>query len=189
MKLPSEIADRLKNTREQRDVVGPLAAYLCDLGWGLDQLIFGKQEWFVPKNPSEATRREKKQKFAGFPVDIAAFDKPANVGDPRHLIFIIECKQPDESAGISQLECYFMGEPHVKLGVWANDPTKSAPSIFVYRHEGRMLLKRRKIADLPRPGDAIRPESPRQTYNDLITPSDQILKKTIVQPVAPQVGE
>ena len=37
----------------------------------------------------------------------------------RHLLFVIECKQPDENAGVAQLEGFFVGEPHVKLGISA----------------------------------------------------------------------
>lgn len=113
------IAKKLKNTPEQQLVVGPLVAHLVSIGWHFEQIVFGKQEWRVPGSPSEATKREKNQSFNGFPVDIAVFDRASNVGDPRHLIFIIECKQPTESAGLSQLESYFVAEPHVQLGVWA----------------------------------------------------------------------
>ena len=134
----------------------------------------------MPKSPSEATKREKHTSFNGFPVDIAVFDDPSNVGDPRHLLFIVECKQPTEAAGVSQLESYFVGEPHVRLGVWSNDPTPGAPAIFVYRmSDGRMLLKRQNVSDLPRPGEAIRPETQRLTFNDLIAPTELLLKKTM----------
>lgn len=166
--LSETIASRLKDGPEQVKVVGPLVAHLVKSGWSVDQIVFGHGEWRVPKSPSEATKREKKGPFAGFPVDIAVFDDPDTVGDPRHLLFLIECKQPNETAGVSQLESYFMGEPHVQLGVWANDPTPGASAAFVYRKsDGRMLLKRQKIADLPRPGEAISPEPQRLTFNDL----------------------
>jgi type I restriction enzyme M protein len=150
------------------------------LGWHLEQIVYGKAEWRVPKSPSEATRREKGQSFSGFPVDIAVFDDEASVGDPRHLLFILECKQPTETAGVSQLESYVVGEPHVQLGIWSNNATASAPGVFLYRKaDGRMLLKRQKIKDLPRPGEAIKPESQRLTFNDLIAPTELILKKTV----------
>jgi type I restriction enzyme M protein len=178
--LPDQIKRKLKDIPEQRDVVGPLVAQLVDAGWNLEQIIFGKSEWRVPKSPSESTKREKHTSFAGFPVDIAVFDDRNNVGDPRHLLFVIECKQATETAGVSQLESYFVGEPHVELGVWANDPTPGAPAIFVYRKsDGRMLLKKRSVADIPRPGEAIRPESVRVTFNDLVAPTEQLLKKTV----------
>lgn len=178
--LSEAIASKLKDGPEQRTVVGPLVARLVEIGWDLGQIMFGHGEWRVPKSPSEATRREKKGAFAGFPVDIAVFDDPGTVGDPRHLLFMIECKQPNETAGVSQLESYFVGEPHVQLGVWANDPTPGASAAFVYRkNDGRMLLKRQKVADLPRPGEAIQPEPQRLTFNDLIAPTEILLKKTV----------
>jgi len=178
--LPDEIRKKLKDIPEQMEVVGPLVAQLVLSGWHLNQIIFGKSEWRVPKTPSEATKREKRTTFTGFPVDIAVFDDPKNVGDPRHLLFLIECKQSTETAGVSQLESYFVGEPHVQLGVWANDPTPGAPAVFVYRKsDGRMLLKRQNVSDIPRPGEAIRPDSQRVTFNDLVAPTELLLKKTV----------
>lgn len=178
--LPERIRKKLRDIPEQRDVVGPLVAQLVAGGWSLEQIIFGKSEWRVPKSPSEASKREKGPSFAGFPVDIAVFDDPKNVGDPRHLVFLVECKQATETAGVSQLESYFVGEPHVQLGVWANDPTPGAPTVFVYRKsDGRMLLKKQRVRDIPRPGEAIRPESQRVTFNDLVAPTELLLKKTV----------
>jgi type I restriction enzyme M protein len=178
--LPVEVGQKLKDIPEQREVVGPLVAQLLDSGWEIEQIVFGKHEWRVPKSPSEATKREKRQSFTGFPVDIAVFDDPKNVGDPRHLLFLIECKQSTETAGVSQLESYFVAEPHVQLGIWANDPTPGAPAICVYRRsDGRMLLKKRTVSDIPRPGEAIRPETQRVTFNDLVAPTAMLLKKTV----------
>lgn len=178
--IPDTIKAKLKNTPEQQLVVGPLVQRLCALGWDIDQIVFGKSEWYIPKSPSEATKREKKQSFAGFPVDIAVFDDPTRTGDHHHLLFIIECKQPDESAGVDQLESYFIGEPHAKLGIWANNADPSATCAMIYRMpNGSMLLKRRHIEDLPQPGEAIEPEAQRITIGDLIPPSAVILKKSI----------
>lgn len=175
-----EIQAKLKNTTEQKTVVGPLVANLVESGWKLEQIIFGKAEWRIPKSPSEATKREKGQSFQGFPVDIAVFDGPSTVGDPRHLLFIIECKQETETAGVSQLESYFVGEPYIQLGAWVNNATPSAPAVFLYRKtDGRLLLKRQKTGDIPRPGEAIKPEAQRLTFNDLIAPTDIILRKTM----------
>jgi type I restriction enzyme M protein len=166
------IASRLKDTLEQQIVVGPIVQYLVDQGWHLEQIVFGKKEWLVPKSPSEQTKREKCSSFNGFPVDIAIFDSTKTVGDPRHILFVIECKQPDEQAGVSQLEAYFVGEPHARLGVWANNAEPSASGAFIYRNtDGRILLKRRHIADLPQPGEAIEPEAQRISFNDLIAPT------------------
>ena len=177
--LPEEIK-KLKDIPEQRDVVGPLVAQLVNAGWSLEQIIFGKSEWRVPKSPSEASKREKRTSFAGFPVDIAVFDDQRNIGDPRHLLLLVECKQATETAGVSQLESYFIGEPHVQLGIWANDPAPGAPSVFIYRKsDGRMLLKKQKVSDIPRPGEAIRPEAQRVTFSDLVALTELLLKKTV----------
>ena len=177
--LPS-ITSQLQDIPEQQLVVGPLVQYLLDNGWHLEQIVFGKKEWFVPKSPSEQTKREKGRSFNGFPVDIAVFDDIKTIGDPRHLLFIIECKQPNEQAGVSQLEAYFVGEPHVKLGIWANNADPSSKGAFIYRNtDGRILLKRRHIQNLPRPGEAIEPTAQRISFNDLIAPTEQILRKVM----------
>ena len=175
-----KIEQALKNTPEQKTVVGPLVECLLENGWNLDQIVYGKKEWRVPKSPSEATKREKHESFTGFPVDIAVFDDPVHTEDPRHLLFLIECKQPTEEAGVAQLESYFVGEPRAQLGVWANDPEPSARSIFVYRDRaGRIIRKRKVIADIPRPGEVIRPKTQRRSFRDLATPTDLVLKKTV----------
>jgi type I restriction enzyme M protein len=180
MSLREQIAGKLKDTPEQQNVVGPLVEYLCTMGWSVDQMIFGTTEWRVPKSPSELTKRERGASYQGFPVDIAVFDDPNTIGDARHLLYVIECKQPNETAGVSQLEAYFVGEPHVRLGIWANNADPGAASAFIYRKgDGSMLLKRRQIGDLPRPGEAIRPEVQRVTFNDLIAPTQNIFRKAV----------
>ena len=161
-------------------VVFPLVKHLVGLGWLLEQITFGKREWRVPKNPSEASKREKKQSFEGFPIDIALFDSPEHAGDPRHLLMIIECKQPTEEVGGQQLETYLALEPHVKLGVWSNDGTQSAPAVFLYRKpNGTFLRKRRLVADLPRPGEKISPTTQKLLYKDLLLPTTETFKKTM----------
>jgi type I restriction enzyme M protein len=186
-KIRAEIADLLQRTQEQAAVVGPLVEYLCTLGWELGQIQFGRKEWRVPKSPSEATKREKGNSFLGFPVDIAVFDSPQNIGTPEHLIFLVECKQPTETAGVSQLEGYFVGEPHAHLGVWTNSPDPAAKAAFIYRRpNGSMLLKRRSIVDLPRPGEAIVPESRGITYADTIPPSERLFR-TVIEDILDKV--
>ena len=178
--LLAEISQALQDTPEQRTVVGPLVAYLVTLGWKLEQIVFGRSEWRVPKNPSEGTNRERGESYAGFPVDIAVFDDPLNREDYRHLLFMMECKQPTEEAGVSQLESYFVAEPHVRLGVWANYAERGMRAKFVYRDKSSKAIRKNKlIGDLPRPGEAIDPESQRRYFKDLETPSDQVLKRTI----------
>jgi len=174
------VEEKLKNTPEQRLVVGPLVRYLLSLGWRLGQIVFGKEEWYVPKTPSDLTKRERGQRFSGFPVDIAIFDDQITVGDARHVLFLVECKQPDEEAGLSQLEAYFVGEPHARLGVWANNADPGASATFVYRRmDGTALIKPRHIADLPRPGEAIGPETTTLAFNDLTVPSEGAFKHIV----------
>ena len=95
------VVTALKETEEQIRVVGPLVNFLVSRGWKVGQMIFGKTEWRIPKTPSEATKREKGQSFAGFPVDIAVFDGEIHRGDPNHLLFIVECKNAQEIISIT----------------------------------------------------------------------------------------
>lgn len=178
--LLSQIQDTLKNTPEQKRVVGPLVAYLVELGWDIKQIVFGKKEWRVPKSPSEASKRERRQSFGGFPVDIALFDSIKHCGDPKHLILFVECKQPEEKAGIEQLEIYMSNEPHVKLGIFANAVEKADAADFSYRApSGAFLRKRKSINDLPRPGEKISVKTQRLLYADLSIPTEESLRKSI----------
>ena len=174
MDVEKLIEEKLKDTKEQKTVVGPLVSYLVNQGWELEQIVFGKSEWQVPQTPSQATLREKGQSFEGFPVDIAVFDDPSHRGDPKHLLFMFECKQPTEEAGVDQLGMYFTGEPYSSLGIWINDPTPSARSVFLFRgSDGRPLRKVRQVAHLPRPGEPIQPEAQRLCFSDLVTPQSR----------------
>jgi type I restriction enzyme M protein len=110
----------------------------------------------VPKTPSEASKRQKGHNFEYFPVDIAVFDDPKNAGDYRHLLFMIECKQPSEDTGLQQLEIYLGLEPHAKLGIWANSADLSAPALFVYKDKkGMQAPKRKLVNEVPSTGSRI----------------------------------
>lgn len=111
--------------KEHAEVRLPLLEKLLELGWKREQIICpspgsADTEWRVPKSPSEATRREKGERFEGYPCDIAMFDDPNHVGEPNHVIILFECKQPGEGAGVEQLETYLGLEPHARLGIWTN---------------------------------------------------------------------
>jgi type I restriction enzyme M protein len=175
------IVSRLKSkSPEQALVVGPLAKHLVSVGWQVSQMMFGKREWRVPKSPSEATKREKGESFDGFPCDITIFDSPKRIGDPKHVIAVIECKQPDEEKGVTQLEQLLSNEPHVKFGAWCNSAEPSARALFVYREpSGRFLRKRKIVSDLPLPGDSISSKSVRLEFNDLAVPSEETLRRAI----------
>jgi type I restriction enzyme M protein len=160
--------------------VGPLVRLLVQYGWSLDQMRFGKNEWRVPRSPSEASKRERGRAFDGFPVDIAVFDSPQRVGDPRHLLIIVETKLPNEDAGVAQLESYMGLEPHARLGVWTNTSDPTAQAVFVYRTSGgRLERRRRTIAEFPRPGESLRPGHRRLVFADLSAPSAEVLKRTV----------
>lgn len=170
--MDPEILKNLKDGPEQQLVVGPLVEFLVGKGWNLKQIVFGKKEWRVPKTPSESSKREAGRSYAGFPVDIAVFDSTDNVNDYRHLLFIIECKKPGLDVGQEQLETYLSLEPHVKLGVVANNADKSSKATFVYKNKnGINFPQERTINDLPRINDSIEPDSIKFTYNNLTIPS------------------
>jgi type I restriction enzyme M protein len=175
----TEISEKLKAGPEQQLVVGPIVEILLGNGWSLDQIIFGKSEWRVPKTPSEASKREKGSSFEGFPVDIAVFESAATCGDYRHLLFILECKQPDLTVGLQQLEIYLSLEPHAQLGIWANSADISTQSLFVYRDaKGLTFPKKRLVSDLPSIGTSLSATATKLTFADLIPPSNDTLHRT-----------
>ena len=51
-----QIWAKLKDAPEQQTVVGPLVEHLLGVGWRLEQIVFGRDEWRVPKSPSELTK-------------------------------------------------------------------------------------------------------------------------------------
>lgn len=111
--------------REHRLTRLPTLQALLDLGWLRDQIQCpspesNDKEWRVPKSPSEAFKREKGHGFNGFPVDMAIFDSVEGRGDWKHCKIIIECKEPLESSGISELETYMGLEPKVRMGIWTD---------------------------------------------------------------------
>ncbi|MCC6652696.1 MAG: restriction endonuclease subunit M [Candidatus Eisenbacteria bacterium] len=174
------IAEAIKSkSPEQALVVAPLVEFLVERGWGLGQLRFGKSEWRVPKSPSEATKREKGRSFEGFPCDIAVFESSSKVNLPPHLHIIIECKQPDEEEGVAQLESYLALEPHVRLGIWANSAEPAAPAVFIYRHQGKFIHRRRVVADIPAPGEPIKADALRLTFTDMPSPSGEVLQRIL----------
>ena len=165
---------------EQALVVGPLARFLISIGWDIEQMVFGRKEWRVPKSPSEAHKREKGESYDGFPCDIAVFDSVKRTGDPKHIIAVIECKQPDEESGVSQLEQLMSNEPHIRFGAWCNSGDPSSRAVFVYREaSGHLLRKRKVVRDLPHPGEKISAKSVRVEFNDLAVPSEETLRRVI----------
>ncbi|MBQ9565163.1 MAG: restriction endonuclease subunit M [Synergistaceae bacterium] len=170
------IADKLKEGPEQKLVVGPLVERLIKNGWRLEQMMFGRNEWKVPKTPSEASKREKGHSFDYFPVDIAVFESPETCGDYRHLLFIVECKQPKIDAGLQQLEIYLSLEPHARMGIWCNSDDDAAQALFVYREAGKgFYFRKRTMRNIPSIGMSLSPSAVRLTFEDLAIPTKDTL--------------
>lgn len=180
--MNDNIKKLLKDGPEQQLVVGPIVERLISNGWELDQIIFGKNEWKVPKTPSEASKREQGVSFDYFPVDIAVFDSVATCGDYRHLLFVIECKKPNLDVGLQQLETYLGLEPHVKLGIWANNADASATTLFVYKSaKGLSYPQKRTVKDLPLMGTSFTPDSVILKFSDLVIPTKDTLYRAFTE--------
>ncbi len=173
-----QLLSTVKDIPEQKLVVAPIVERLITSGWSINQIVFGKNEWKVPRTPSEASKREKGASFDYFPVDIAVFDSVENCGDYKHLLFIIECKQPKIDEGLQQLEIYLGLEPHVKLGIWANNADESAETLFVHKNaKGLSSPKKKLVKDIPSFGAEISENAEVLTFDDLVIPSQDSIKK------------
>jgi len=151
----------------------PLISEFEKLGWNKNQILY-KPEWRVPKTPSEASKRESGQSYQGFPVDIAIFDNPSNLGNYENIIIIVETKAPDIESGINQLKIYMGLEPHVLLGIWSNGKEVS----LVYRtSDGGFSTK--KHGSLPKLGESLlKTGKSKLKWDDLKVPTTSDLKKT-----------
>lgn len=104
---------------EHEQVRLPLIQALRRAGWKPSQIQYSP-EWKVPASPSQATLREQGRTFTGWPVDVALFRSTRDPNDWTNIIGLIETKEPDETAGVSQLETYLSREPRARFGVWTN---------------------------------------------------------------------
>lgn len=156
----------------------PVLQNLLDLGWDRGQIVCPSPdsddtEWHVPKTPSEATNREAKRSFKGYPVDIAIFDDVEFVNDYEHIVAIVECKEPNKTEGISQLKIYLGLEPHVRLGIWTN----GTEFVRVYKLPSAGSFKVVENAVLPKPNEnLILADNKSLTYSDLHIPTTKELK-------------
>ena len=142
----------------------PLIDKLVEMGWDINQMQFNP-EWVVPKSPSEASKREKKTKFNGFPVDLVIFDDAANYGDYRHIAIIVETKKPKVGEGLNQLEIYLGLEPYAKMGIWTN-----GKDIATVHRAIDGQLKVNLHGHLPYPEEDLTADADRPlTWNDLRT--------------------
>lgn len=151
----------------------PLIEELKKLGWDNNQIQYSP-EWKVPKTPSDASRREANQSFQGFPVDVAIFDSPSNLGNYENILIIIETKAPDIDSGINQLKIYMGLEPHTLLGIWTNGTELSR----VYRTpRGGFEVEKKSV--LPRPGESLLKSGvSKLKWSDLKEPTTSELSKT-----------
>lgn len=157
---------------EHVEVRLPLVEELIKFGWDKHQIQI-EPEWRVPKNPSEASKREVGNRFDGYPVDVAIFDHAGNVGNYEHLLIIVETKSPDKTAGINQLKIYMGLEPHVRLGIWTNGSERA----YVFRTADGSFVVQRK-AQLPKPSESLILAAPKKlTWGDLVAcPTNQLRK-------------
>jgi len=164
---------RMRGSPEHNEVRLPLIAKLVQAGWAREQLLW-KPEWRVPKTPSDAFRREKNEKFEGYPTDLVIFDRAENRRDPDHVLAIFETKKPDERAGISQLKVYLNLEPSARVGIWTNGSRTSR----VYRAaDGSFVVEHN--AALPVPGESFLSSGTAPLkWADLERPTEKRLKDT-----------
>ena len=136
-------------------------------------ILSGGSRTLSSKTPSDASKREAGARFEGFPVDVAIFDEPSNIGEYEHLILIIETKSPTKNVGINQLEIYLGLEPHVRLGIWTNGNDRA----FVYRAADGSFVVQRK-GNLPKPSDSLILAAPKKlVWDDLIPTSTNQLRR------------
>lgn len=156
----------------------PILQAFLNLGWERTQIICPSPdsedtEWYVPKTPSEATKREAKQRFKGFPVDIALFDDTEFAGDYEHIVALVECKEPNKNEGISQLKIYLGLEPHARMGIWTN----GKEIVRVYKLPTAGSYKVQEGSMLPKPSEnMILADDKRITYSDMHIPTTRELK-------------
>ena len=174
----NHLAYESKSFKEHHLTPLPVLENLLSLGWERGQIICTSPdsddtEWHVPKTPSEATNREAKRSFKGYPVDIAIFDDVEFVNDYEHILAIIECKEPDKHEGISQLKIYLGLEPHARLGIWTN----GVDFVRVYKLPSAGSFKVEEGRPLPKPSEnLILAREKRITYSDLHIPTTKELK-------------
>lgn len=95
-------------------------------------------------------------------------------------MFAIECKRPDETSGLEQLDTYLGREPHLRLGIWANSADPSAPAVFLFKDEkDRTHPQKRTVSHLPKPDSKLDRDYKALTGDGLVVPSKDVLTKTL----------
>ena len=100
---------KVRATPEEVGAVQIFARRLVeDYGYSKQQIQTHPQ-FRVRKRPSDETKE--------YPVDIAVFNSPER--SEENLFMIVECKEPNEQAGLRQLKLYMDMSP-ATVGVWFN---------------------------------------------------------------------
>jgi len=163
-----------KEGPEHKLVGVPLLDELMKLGWAEDQVRYDP-EWKVPKNPSQASKREAGGSFDGFPADLVIFDTPETYGEWQHVLVLFELKAPNKTEGRNQLEIMLSLEPRARLGYWSN----GTESLSLYR---RVDGTYKEVQNQPLPGpldNLSEGASKPLTYATLKTPDAKDLRARI----------
>ena len=98
--LPDYIKDKLKEGPEQTLVVGPLVDRLIKYGWAFEQIVFGKNEWKVPKTPLKRQNVKKARHLTISLLTLQFLKAPK-----RAVIIDISCFLLNASSLILTLDC------------------------------------------------------------------------------------
>jgi type I restriction-modification system DNA methylase subunit len=152
----------------------PLLEKLRALGWS-DEQIQHEPEWRVPKNPSQASKRELGGSFDGFPVDITLFDATATGQDWERVLVLFELKRPNRKEGRAQLETLLSLEPRARVGFWTNGTDQLA---LYRRADGTFDVVH--DAPVPRPDDnfSLEAKTPLR-WSDLVEPQGYGLRERL----------
>jgi len=78
---------------------------------------YGYKKQQIQTHPQFRVRKRPSDEAKEYPVDIAVFRSAEK--SEENLLIIVECKEPNEEAGLRQLEIYMDMSP-VEVGVWFN---------------------------------------------------------------------
>lgn len=99
----------VRDTPEEREAVQIMLRRLVD--------DFNYPKSHIQSHPQHRVRKSPSDASGSYPVDIAVFSSPSK--QESELQMIVECKRPDRSDGLAQLQIYMeMSAAHI--GVWFN---------------------------------------------------------------------
>ena len=99
----------VRATPEERDAVQVMLRRLVE--------DFSYPKSYIQSHPQHRVRRSPSDASGSFPVDIAVFTSDAK--QESELQIVVECKRPDRSDGLVQLQLY-MEMSAASIGVWFN---------------------------------------------------------------------